>query len=124
MKNKTIILINMAILGALFLELSMAASFHCINVNRKYWKMVSVGCINTNALVNLERETGETDLAKNHMTSIAKWIADDNATRPSGNIILVVGFLLNAVLLVRTMRTKTNSEPTASRDGVPAAHDP
>ena len=124
MKNRTIIIINLAILGFLLLDLSMAAGFHRINVNRKYWKMLNAGCINTNAFVNLEKITGETDLANDHMTSVPKWIADDNATRPYGNLILVFGFIMNAVLLIRTIGTKTKSEPTGVRDSSPATHDP
>ena len=106
--------LNILILGGILLSLIFGAMFHQVNMNRKYWTMVRAGCINTNALVNLEKETRENDLAKDHMTRVPRWIADINSTLRLGVFAVAVGMVINVVLMVRSRDTKMKANRSAA----------
>jgi hypothetical protein len=80
MKKTSIYGLNIAILCATLLSLLLGAGFHRVNMNRKYWALVNAGCINTNALPTLEKNTGQSSIADEHMTAVPKWMTDINST--------------------------------------------
>ena len=78
--------------------------------------MLKAECINTNALANLERETGQTGLAEEHMTAVPRWIANINAAVRLGVLAVAIGLIINFVLMVRHIRIEKKSGQIASGD--------
>lgn len=114
MKSTQAYILNLVILGAVLVAMGLGSGFHRINMNRKYWTMLRADCVNTNALVNLERETGQSGLAGNHMTAVPRWIANINATMRLGALAVVAGMVINLAMLIKSLRTRRTAEQNAA----------
>lgn len=101
---------NLGVLAMVFMGMLLGAGFHQVNMNRKYWTMVNAGCINTNALVNLEQKTGRIGLSQRHMTEVPHWIANINSTMRLGVLAIVIGFGVNLVLMFKAMKEEKEAE--------------
>jgi hypothetical protein len=110
MKRSDIYGLNLGILGAVFAAMLLGAGFHQSNMSRKYWTMFNAGCINTNALVNLEQKTGNVGLSQNHMTEVPRWIANINSTMRLGVLAIIIGFSVNMILMFKAKKEEKKTE--------------
>ena len=104
--------------------MALGAGFHQVNMNRKYWTMVRTGCVNTNDIVNLERETGIDGMAEDHMVQVPRWIANINSTMRLGFMGIIVAVVLNVIYMVETIRKRRKAEPEVgqvSSESAPSA---